>query len=137
MKMSIKKSLRGLLIVPALALAVGVVVPVVQPDVAQAQTSWEEGIEGGLGATGQEDKNIAVDSLITRIVNVLLYIIGAASVIMIIVGGFKYVTSGGDSNGVTSAKNTILYAVIGLVVALLAYAIVNFVLKDVLNNVAS
>ena len=54
---------------------------------------------------------------------------------MIIWGGIKYVTSGGDSAGVTSAKNTILYAVIGLVVALLAYTLVNFVLKGLLNGI--
>lgn len=64
------------------------------------------------------------------IVNTLLFIIGAISVIMIIFGGFKYVTSGGDSNGVTSAKNTILYAVIGLIVAVLAFAIIDFVLDS-------
>ena len=50
---------------------------------------------------------------------------------MIIIGGIKYVTSNGDSSGVTSAKNTILYAVVGLVVAVMAYTIVNFVLTNV------
>ena len=54
-------------------------------------------------------------------------IIGAVSVVMLIIGGIRYTTSQGDSSAVTSAKNTILYAVIGLVVAILAYAIVNFV----------
>ena len=46
---------------------------------------------------------------------------------MMIIGGIRYVISNGDSSQITSAKNTIMYAVIGLVVALLAYAIVNFI----------
>lgn len=134
MKTTIKKTLQGLLLVPMLALGVSAVMPVAQSDVAYAQ--FEGGIQGGLDATGQKDKDIEnVDSVITRVVNVLLFIIGAISVIMIIFGGFKYVTSGGDSNGVTSAKNTILYAVIGLVIASLAYAIVNFVIDDVLEGI--
>ncbi len=49
---------------------------------------------------------------------------------MLIIGGIRYTISGGDSTAVTSAKNTILYAVIGIIVALLAYAIVNFVLDS-------
>jgi hypothetical protein len=47
---------------------------------------------------------------------------------MIVIGGIKYTTSNGDSSAITSAKNTILYSVVGLVVAILAFAIVNFVL---------
>ena len=47
---------------------------------------------------------------------------------MIVIGGMRYVLSGGDSNQITAAKNTILYAIIGIVVAILAYAAVNFVI---------
>lgn len=72
------------------------------------------------------------DSIFTRIVedvlNIMAFAIGAVSVVMIIIGGFRYVVSGGDSAGVEGAKNTILYAVIGLVVALLAKSIVVFVI---------
>jgi len=68
--------------------------------------------------------------IIKKIVNLLLYVIGAVAVIMIVVGGIKYVVSNGDSSAVTSAKNTIFYAVIGIVVAILAYAIVNFVITS-------
>ena len=67
------------------------------------------------------------NELIANIVNVLLFIVGIISVLVIIVGGILYATSAGDSTAVTKAKNTILYAVVGLVVALLAYAIVNWV----------
>lgn len=61
------------------------------------------------------------------IANTLLLITGAVSVIMLIVGGFRYVVSGGSESGVKGAKNQILYAIIGLVVTLLAFAIVRFV----------
>lgn len=67
---------------------------------------------------------------IRTIVNVLLFIVGAAAVIMLIVGGLKYVTSNGDQQAVKSAKDTILYAIIGVVVAFLAYAIVNFIISQ-------
>lgn len=66
--------------------------------------------------------------IFTTIVNVLLFIIGAISVIMLIVGGIRYTISAGDSNAVTGAKNTILYAIVGLIVAFLAFAVVNWVL---------
>jgi hypothetical protein len=58
-------------------------------------------------------------------------IVGVAAVIMIIIGGFRYITSSGDSASVNSAKNTILYAIIGLVIVALAQVIVRFVLNQV------
>jgi len=77
---------------------------------------------------GNKDK---LSSFVRTIVDILLYILGAVAVIMVIIGGFMYVTSGGDTTAVTKAKNTILYAVVGLVVAILAYAIVHFVVGAV------
>lgn len=62
------------------------------------------------------------------VVNTLLYLLGIAAVIVIIIAGIIYATSAGDSNAVGRAKNMLLYAVIGLVVAISAYAIVNFVI---------
>jgi hypothetical protein len=70
----------------------------------------------------------SANALITKLVNILLFVIGALSTIMIIVGGIFYVTSSGDSSKITRAKNTIMYAVVGLVIALVAYAIVNWVI---------
>ena len=64
-----------------------------------------------------------------QITNTILYIVGIVAVIMLIIGGIRYVTSGGDSKKVTDAKNTVLYAIIGLIVAFLAFAIVNFVIS--------
>jgi len=68
------------------------------------------------------------------ITNVLLFIIGAVSVVMLIIGGIKYTVSQGDSTDVTSAKNTILYSIVGLVVAILAYAAVNFVIGNFVKS---
>ncbi len=62
------------------------------------------------------------------ITNTVLYIVGVLAVVMLIIGGIRYVVSGGDSKKVTDAKNTILYAIIGLIICFLAYAIVNFVI---------
>ena len=69
-----------------------------------------------------------VNKLIANIVNIFSVVVGVVAVIMIIIGGFRYITSGGDSGNVTSAKNTILYAIIGLVIVALAQFIVKFVL---------
>ena len=64
-----------------------------------------------------------------QVTNTILYIVGIIAVVMLIIGGIKYVVSGGDSKKVTDAKNTVLYAIIGLVIAFLAFAIVNFVIS--------
>ena len=64
-----------------------------------------------------------------QVTNTILYIVGIIAVIMLIIGGIRYVTSGGDSKKVTDAKNTVLYAIIGLVISFLAFAIVNFVIS--------
>ena len=64
-----------------------------------------------------------------QVTNTILYIVGIIAVIMLIIGGIRYVISGGDSKKVTDAKNTVLYAIIGLVIAFLAFAIVNFVIS--------
>jgi hypothetical protein len=64
------------------------------------------------------------------IANILIFITGAISVIIIIFGGLRYVTSTGDAGRVKQAKDTIQYAIIGLVVSILAYAIVNFVVDN-------
>ena len=65
---------------------------------------------------------------ISNIVKIFMYAVGVISVIMMIFGGFQYVTSSGDQAKVTKAKNTILYGIVGLVIAVLAYAIVSFVI---------
>ncbi len=70
-------------------------------------------------------------SQIASVTNLMITAIGMVSVIMLIIGGFRYVLSGGDSKNTTAAKDTILYAIIGVVVALLAYSITNFVIGKI------
>jgi len=69
-----------------------------------------------------------VQDTIETAINILSFVVGIAAVIMIIIGGFRYITSGGESSSVSGAKDTILYAVIGLVIVAMAQAIVRFVL---------
>ncbi len=68
-----------------------------------------------------------LNNIFKTVTNILLFVVGAVAVIMLIIGGLRYVTSNGDQNAVTGAKNTIMYAIIGIVVAFLAFAAVNFV----------
>ena len=82
-------------------------------------------------ANGMPSDLIGVNGVFTKITNTVLYAVGIISVIMLIYGGLRYVISGGDSKKVTDAKNTIMYAIIGLIISILAYAIVNFVINAV------
>lgn len=82
-------------------------------------------------ADGMPADLVGENGIFTRISNTALLIIGLVSVIMLLYGGLRYVTSGGDNKKVTDAKNTVLYAIIGLIISILAYAIVNFVLNAV------
>ena len=89
--------------------------------------SVREGIDAA--KTAEMPSNLLGDGgVVSNITNTILYVLGIISVIMLIIGGVKYALSAGDAKAVTDAKNTILYALIGLVIAILAYAIVNFVL---------
>ncbi len=75
-----------------------------------------------------QDDNAA--SMVKTVINTLLYVLGVIAVIMIIIGGIRYTTSNGDSGSLKTAKDTILYSVVGLVVAIMAFAIVNFVISS-------
>jgi Type IV secretion system pilin len=79
--------------------------------------------------TGGESITDKINKFLRRLINIISAIIGVVAVIMIIFGGFRYVTSGGNDSSVTSAKNTILYAIIGLVIVALAQLLVRFVLN--------
>lgn len=89
-------------------------------------------LEGACSQGSQSElctkKDEELEPVLKTVINVLLYIIGAVSVLVIIIAGISYATSGGDSGKVTKAKNTLLYAVVGLLVAFFAFAIVNWVL---------
>ena len=118
--------LASLLALPVIAFGV----TTLTADSASAQLDLESGINSAKG-TGAPDNVTEDDGLIKKVVNLLLWAIGIISVIMIIIGGIRYAISNGDSNQVTAAKNTIMYAVIGLVIAIFAYAIVYFVFDQI------
>ena len=90
----------------------------------------------GTGSVEEDATGRTTDLMgtLTTIINVALGIIGFVAVVMIVMGGVQYTTSSGDAAKVTKAKNTILYGIVGLVVALLAFAIVNFVLANVFKG---
>ena len=77
-----------------------------------------------------------INTFLANGINLFSLIVGIVAVVMIIIGGLKYITSGGDSGNVTSAKNTILYAVIGLIIVVLAQVIVRFVINQT-NDLAT
>jgi hypothetical protein len=71
-----------------------------------------------------------LETIASRIVNLFSIIVGIAAVFMIVYGGFRYITSGGDSGRVGNAKNTLIYAIVGLIIVALAQVIVHFVLNQ-------
>lgn len=117
----------------ALLLASGllfILAPVATTSALDCDASTKNAIQCGSnnvsGTTGNAQKT--VNDTITSVINILSVIVGIVAVIMIIFGGFRYVTSAGDTTKVAGAKNTILYAVIGLVIVALAQVIAKFVL---------
>jgi hypothetical protein len=114
----------GLTLIPALA----------APASAATDASVKK-ICGGATAAGVDTCESAdskgLEQLVTLVLNVMSWVVGVISVIMIIIGGFRYIISSGDTNQVQSAKNTILYAVVGLIIVLFAQVIVRFVIGSV------
>lgn len=86
---------------------------------------------GGSSCDANAPGQTGIDDIIKTGISILSIIVGIAAVIMIIIGGLRYVISGGDAGSISSAKNTIMYAIVGLVVAALAQIIVQFVLKKI------
>jgi hypothetical protein len=84
----------------------------------------------GCGETGDGGVG-GLQDIASKVVNFLSVIVGVVAVIMIIVGGFRYITSGGESSNVSGAKNTLIYAIVGLIIVALAQFIVHFVLGQV------
>jgi len=126
-KKSIKVILAGLLAIPVIAFSVGLVVPMNTGAVAGIQN----GANSAQGSGTPTNLFGGDDAIFSKITNTALFLIGAISVIMLIYGGIRYTISGGTEKSVTAAKNTILYAVVGIVVALLAFALVNFVINNI------
>lgn len=115
-------------IILSLAIVLGVGGAVLVPATVSAQVDPNKEITAGVKAAGGKDEGSAeFNKQIKNIINTLLFLLGIVAVIAIIIGGFTYVTSNGDAGKTKTAKDIILYAVVGLVVAIMAFAIVNFV----------
>ncbi len=132
MKKQLKQLISALLLIPAFVLGLSLFVPVA----VSAATNCTDDLSVANGANcakgnDQPDELFSETGLFKKVTDILLFITGAIAVIMLIIGGIRYVVSGGDQNAVTSAKNTILYAIVGIVVVFLAYAAVNFVATQI------
>ena len=121
------------LIIPALAAMLAL--PLFAGNIALAvdENSINSACEG-IGAVG-EDCNTGkadddINDLIAAAVNILSWLVGIAAVFMIIIAGFKYISANGDANSISSAKTTLVYALIGLAVAAVAQLLVQFVLNQ-------
>jgi len=124
---SLKPAVLGILLVA--------IATIITSDSASALTIFD-GINAARGA-GQPVELFGPVGVVTTITNVLLFIVGALSVVMIIIGGLRYVISGGNSASVTAAKNTILYAIVGLIISFLAFAAINFVIGSLAPGAGS
>jgi hypothetical protein len=114
-------------------LAASVMVPLALPAVALAAAPNTDAVCQGVTLTGGTCSNDAtpISKTIKLVINILSIVAAVAAVIMIMVGGLRYVTSGGDSSKTASAKNTIIYSIIGLIVVALAQFLVKFVIARV------
>ncbi len=110
--------------VMCLAMVFTVVSPVSLPVYADSR---DEAQNGAKLANSGGGSNQNLPDIITTIINVMLFIAGALAVIMIIYGGIRYITAHGDEKQVKVAKDTIVYSVTGLIIAILAYALVTFI----------
>ena len=97
-----------------------------------------EGVDPGINRTDTKlntyggDTNL--EGNIINIINGVIGVLGLVCVVVMIIGGVNYMTSSGDAGKVKKAKDTILYGLIGLVVCVLAFAIVNFVIKNIIGG---
>ncbi len=83
----------------------------------------------GVGQTGSDCSDAGITSTLELVVEILSLVAGIAAIIMVIVAGFKYITSNGDAGKVGSAKTTLIYALVGIAIAALAQILVHFVIN--------
>lgn len=131
MKLTIRNKLAGAVAVSVLALGVVGAVPAFA---AGCDSTTMSGAASCAKSAEQPDELFGDGGIFAKVSQVLLIIIGAVSVIMLIIGGIRYTISQGDQAAVKSAKDTILYSIIGIVVAILAYAAVQFVISNLAAN---
>ncbi len=94
-------------------------------------------VQSGVTKTSDAAGGLTMQQVITTVIGTMLFVVGLLAVVMLIYGGIRYVTSHGDKAQVTAAKETIMYAVVGLVVAIAAFAVVQWITNDVFKGGAS
>jgi hypothetical protein len=109
----------GLVFVPAIASAD------LQGDACQGVNQ----LSGSNSSSCSAGNGASVTDIMRTVINILSVIVGFIAVVMIIVGGLRFITAGGDSNAVAGARSTILYAVVGLIIVAIAQVLVHFVLR--------
>lgn len=94
-------------------------------------------VQSGVTTTKTAAGGLSMQTVISTVIGTMLFVVGLLAVVMLIYGGIRYVTSHGDKAQVTAAKETIMYAVVGLVVAIAAFAVVQWITNDVFKGGAS
>lgn len=121
-----------------LALPVAVTAEDVQNSLCSGANDLSISAASGNECDNLKDKGTGkANQLVTKIINIISIIVGIIAVIMIIYAGFRYITSAGNQENVKSAKTTLIYAIIGLIVVALAQIIVRFVLRETTTNTSS
>lgn len=129
------KKIKHLLLTGALLLLA--FAPVLSTNLVHAQVSDEskdaacQGLGGATGDACTGDAGSSVGNLVASIINILSWIVGLISIVMMIVGGLKFVTSNGNAQAISSARSTVIYALVGVVVAVVAQVLVRFVVTRV------
>lgn len=128
-------TIKKAIIVSLIAVAAIITIGLTQPAPASAQYAGElcggSQLKLSSGSCSDGGPTNKLNDLVANLVNLLTIIIGIVAVIMIIIGGFKFITSNGDSNRIASARQTIIYAIVGLIIVALAQFIVRFILSKV------
>ena len=132
-----KKLLLSLLVVLYIATPPAIHAQSIADNVCRGILSTETGTfnKSATAASCAESGDASLAGVAQRVINIFSIVVGSVSVIMIIIGGFRYIISGGDSTAVTAAKNTILYAIVGLVIVIFAQVIVRFVITNVSTTI--
>lgn len=125
----IKQLILGVSAVVALVLGV-----MVRPVSAGYKCENGQEVKNPAACAQQVDDKRTAENVVLNLINVVIGVLGIVAVVVIVIGGIQYATSTGDVGKVTQAKNVIMYGVIGLVIAMLAFAIMNFVLSSAFSS---
>jgi hypothetical protein len=124
-------SLTSLLVAPALLATPVHVAAACPPNLSQAACDACNGIGVAGGDCNSDSGGQQISNVIQTVIRILSAVVGAVAVIMIVVAGFKYMTAAGEASKIASAKSTLIYAIIGLIIVAMAQIIVHVVIRKV------